>query len=212
MKFFSFLESNAAAYEFSQRMVSFNFRAFLRELRAEQFFQPGLSYLDMGCGTGFLRDHMRNVDYLGVDINPAYIAAARRKRGECFQVGDVLEIGNLPRKFDRIIAIGLLHHLDDGQARAVLAGARQRLQPGGEIFIIDALWPPDDNRLGRILRGSDNGAYVRALAEWGKLFAMELKFHALRPFAQWPFDYVFLRAAGHCASPGSPAEAAASIQ
>jgi SAM-dependent methyltransferase len=200
MKLFSFLESNAAAYEFSQRLVSFNFRAFLRELRAEQFFQTGLSYLDLGCGTGFLRDHLRNADYLGVDLNPAYIAAARRKRGECFQVGDALEIGNLSRQFDRIIAIGLLHHLDDRQVRTVLAGARQRLRPGGEIFIIDALWPPDNNRLGRILRGSDNGAYVRTLAEWEKLFAVELKFHRLRPFAQWPCDYVFLRAAETTAS------------
>jgi len=208
MKFFSFLESNAAAYEFVQRMVSFNFRAFLRELCAEHFFQPGLSYLDVGCGTGFLRDHLRHADYLGVDINPTYITAARRKRGECFQIGNALEIGNLSRQFDRVIAIGLLHHLDDGQVRTVLAGARRRLQPGGEIFIIDALWPPDHNRIGRILRGSDNGAYVRTLAEWEKLFAVELKLHALRPFAQWPFDYVFLRTAGLGAPPESPAETA----
>jgi SAM-dependent methyltransferase len=200
MKFFSFLESNAGAYELSQRLVSLNFRAFLRELRAEHFFQPGLSYLDLGCGTGFLRDHLRNVDYLGVDINPTYIAAARRRRGEGFQVGDALAIGNLSRTFDRIIAIGLLHHLDDRQARAVLAGARRRLRPGGEIFIIDALWPPDNNRLGRFLRGSDNGAYVRTLAQWEKLFAVELKCHRLRPFAQWPCDYVFLRAADTAAS------------
>ena len=212
MKIFSFLESNAAAYEFSQRIVSFNFRAFLRELRAEHFFQPGSSYLDAGCGTGFLRDHLPNADYLGVDINPAYIAAARRKRGECFQVGNALEIGNLSRRFDRIIAIGLLHHLDDSQVRIVLAGARTRLQAGGEIFIIDALWPPDNNCIGRILRGSDNGAYVRTLAEWEKLFTAELKSHSLRPVTQWPFDYVFLRASGHCTPPDSPANKPASIQ
>ena len=212
MKLFSFLESNATAYEFSQRLLSFNFRAFLRELRAEHFFQPGSSCLDLGCGTGFLRDHLRDADYLGVDINPAYIAAARRKRGDCFQVGNALEIGSLSRRFDRIIAIGLLHHLDDNQARTVLAGAHTRLQAGGEIFIIDALWPPVNNRIGRMLRGLDNGAYVRTLAGWEKLFAAELKFHSLRRIAQWPFDYVFLRAPEHCAPPPAPAENSISIQ
>ena len=193
MKFFSFLEANATAYELSQRIVGLNFRAFLRELRTERFFQPGLSCLDVGCGTGFLRDYLRDSDYLGVDLNPTYIAAARRKRGECFQLGNALEIGSLPRRFDRIIAIGLLHHLDDGQVRTVLAGARQRLQSGGEIFIIDALWPPDHNRIGRMLRGSDNGAHVRTLPQWQALFAPELQLRAFRPFSQWPFDYIFVR-------------------
>jgi len=212
MKLFSFLEANAAAYEFSQRLLSFNFRAFLRELRAEHFFQPGLSYLDLGCGTGFLRDHLPDADYLGVDINPAYIAAARRKRGECFQVGDALEVGSLPRRFDRIIAIGLLHHLEDRQAGIVLAGAGTRLRPGGEIFIIDALWPPDHNRMGRMLRGLDNGAHVRTLTGWEKLFAAELKFHSLRSVVHWPFDYVFLRAPGPGAPPAAPAESSRPTQ
>ena len=196
MKFFSYLESNATAYEWSQRIVSLNFRAFLRELRAENFFQPGTSYLDIGCGTGFLRDHLRDADYLGIDLNPAYIAAARRKRGECFQVGNALEIGSLPRRFDRIIAIGLLHHLDDGEVRTVLAAARSRLQDGGEIFIIDALWPQNKNVVGRALRRSDNGAFVRTFSEWEKLFRETLEVRALRPAKQWPFDYVFLRGTG----------------
>jgi SAM-dependent methyltransferase len=210
MKFFSFLESNATAYEWSQRIVSLNFRAFLRELRSENFFQSGKSYLDIGCGTGFLRDHLRGADYLGIDLNPTYIAAARRKRGECFQVGNALEIGSLPRRFDRIVAIGLLHHLDDGQVRAVLAAARSRLQDGGEIFIIDALWPPKKNPVGRALRQSDNGAHVRTLAEWEKLFSAELSIRSLRAVSQWPFDYVFLRASGHCAAAESMAKISAS--
>ena len=81
MKLFSILEESAAGYELVQRLVSLNYRVFLRELRAEGFFDPRKSYLDVGCGTGFLRDYLREADYLGVDLNPKYIAAARRKRG-----------------------------------------------------------------------------------------------------------------------------------
>jgi hypothetical protein len=95
--------------------------------------------------------------------------------------------------------------------QTVLAGARTRLQPGGEIFILDALWPPRKNRVGRALRQSDNGAFVRTLAEWKNLFATELHCHSLRPVAQWPFDYVFLRASGQCSPQNAPAQNAASM-
>ena len=200
MKPFAALEENATLYEWAQRLVSLNFRVFLNELRRENFFAPGKSILDVGCGTGFLRDHLPDADYLGVDLNAKYIAAARRKRGDCFQVGNALEVGRLPRQFDRVVCIGLLHHLDEGQARTALAQCRSRLKPGGEIFILDALWPPGKNAVGRALRQSDNGAFVRTLDEWRSIFSSELDVVALRAFAQWPFDYVFLRAKERCAS------------
>jgi len=198
MKLFSFLEANATSYELVQRLVSLNYRVFLRELRIENFFNPRKSYLDVGCGTGFLRDYLREADYLGVDLNPKYIAAAQRKRGNYFQVGNALELDTISRQFDRVVCVGLLHHLDDGQVRKALTQCCARLKPGGEIFIIDALMPEGKNPVGRALRESDNGAFVRPLAGWKALFAAELDIRALRPAAQWPFDYVFLRATGRC--------------
>lgn len=194
MRLFTFLERNATAYELVQRVVSLNYRAFLRELRAEGFFAPGKSCLDLGCGTGFLRDHLRDTDYLGVDLNPDYIAAATRRRGRCFQVGDALAVADLPRRFDRIVCVGLLHHLDDKQVRTVVAGCRSRLEPGGELFVLDALWPEGRNAFGKALRASDNGLYVRPLAEWEKLFRTGLDVKAIRAFRHWPFEYVFVRA------------------
>jgi SAM-dependent methyltransferase len=206
MKLFAMLEENAALYEWAQRLVSLNYRVFLRELRAERFFEPGKSVLDVGCGTGFLRDRLPTADYLGVDLNPAYIAAARRRRGEFFQVGNALELDRIPRRFDRVVCIGLLHHLDAEQVRGALVQCRARLLPGGEIFILDALWPPGRNSVGRALRASDNGAFVRTLQEWRGLFASELDVAALRPISQWPFDYVFVRAKGRCAAEPSLSE------
>lgn len=194
MKLFSFLETNPTAYEWAQRLLSLNFRAFLRELHAGGFFVAGASCLDLGCGTGFLRDHLPDADYLGVDLNPDYIAAATRKRGPCFQVGDALQIATLPRRFDRIVCIGLLHHLDDAQVRAVLAGCRTRLAPGGQMYVLDALWPEGPNPIGKALRNSDNGLFVRRFAAWEELFRAELQVHSIRPFAHWPFDYVSVRA------------------
>jgi SAM-dependent methyltransferase len=206
MKLFSLLEANAGAYELTQRLLSLNYRAFLRELRAECFFEPGKSYLDVGCGTGFLRDYLKEADYLGIDLNPRYVAAAKRKRGECFQVGDVLHLDVIGQQFDRVVCVGLLHHLSDGQACRALAQCRARLKPGGELFVIDALWPPGKNPVGWALRRSDNGAFVRTVSEWEKLFAAELEIRSLRAMSHWPFDYVFLRAAGRCAPADSVAK------
>ncbi len=203
MKLFSFLEENATSYELAQRLVSLNYRVFLRELRTESFFEPGKSYLDVGCGTGFLRDHLQQADYLGVDLNPKYIAAAKRKRGDCFQVGNALELDAIGRKFDRVVCVGLLHHLDGGQVRRALSQCCARLKAGGELFIIDALMPEGKNPVGRALRESDNGAHVRLLGGWKELFATELEIRKLRPVSQWPFDYVFLRATGRCATQSS---------
>ncbi len=194
MKLFAFLESNATAYELVQRVVSLGYRSFRRELSAEGFFEPGKSTLDLGCGTGFLRDYLPDSDYLGVDLNPRYIAAARAKRGPCFQVWNALAVADLPRRFDRIVCIGLLHHLDDEQVRTVLAGCRTRLDPGGELYVLDALRPGSRNPLGRALRASDNGDFVRPQADWDRLFRSELDVRAIRAFRQWPFDYVFVRA------------------
>jgi SAM-dependent methyltransferase len=193
MRLFSFLEENATLYEWAQRIASLDYRAILGELRREGFFDPRRSYLDLGCGTGFLRDHLREADYTGIDLNPRYVEAARRRRGDVFQVGDVLDLGGLPRQFDRILCIGLLHHLDDAQVRLALAQCRSRLTPDGEIFLIDALWPPGWNPVGRALRRMDNGAFVRTLAEWDRLLGTAMQPQTLRPFAQWPFDYVFVR-------------------
>ena len=194
MKFFSFLEKNATAYEWSQRLASLNYGCFRRVLREEGFFVPGTSFLDLGCGTGFLRDYLQGENYLGVDINPTYIAAARQKRGDFFQVGDALQIGSLSRRFDRIACMGLFHHLDDAQARQALAQCGAILSPGGQMFIFDALWPIGFNPVGTLLRQSDNGAFVRTLPEWEKLFAEELEVLVARAVGQWPFDYVFAKA------------------
>lgn len=193
MKLFSQLEENPAAYELTQRLATLNYRVFLRELKLEKFFVPGKSYLDVGCGTGFLRDHLEREDYTGVDLNPRYIAAARRKRGDGFQTGNAMDLAFLQRKFDRIISVGLLHHLADEQVGAALGQFCLRLRPDGEIFIIDALWPQNKNVVGRWLRRSDNGAFVRTRLNWETLFHETLAVRTLRAVKQWPFDYIVLR-------------------
>jgi ubiquinone/menaquinone biosynthesis C-methylase UbiE len=53
--------------------------------------QPGERILDVGCGPGDILNFLPEVDYIGIDINPSYIAKARKvfgNRGQ-FLVADV---------------------------------------------------------------------------------------------------------------------------
>ena len=101
---------------------------------------PGPSdILIAGCGTG-----QHSVEaaltfpaarVLAVDLSAASLAYAMRKTGEAaiqnieYAAADILELGSIGRSFDRIEAVGVLHHLADPCAgwRVLLS----LLRPGG---------------------------------------------------------------------------------
>ena len=70
----------------------------------------GRSILDVGCGLGdlypFLESRFRNFTYLGIDLLPEMVAAARQKYpGGQFEVADVYSVRH---KFDYVLASGAL--------------------------------------------------------------------------------------------------------
>ena len=72
--------------------------------------------LDVGCGTADILNRLPPVDYVGLDANPDYLEVARARYGSLgtFANTDVVgkEFSNLGR-FDRILLLGVLHHLAD---------------------------------------------------------------------------------------------------
>ena len=95
----------------------------------------GMKILDVGCGPADILAYLPNVDYWGYDISDAYIAEAKkryRQRGKffCKQL-EVEDLILLP-KFDVVLAMGILHHLDDSVALGVMKIAHQALKPGGK--------------------------------------------------------------------------------
>lgn len=59
---------------------------------------------------------------------------------------------------------GVLHHIDDDTAVAVLACAAQRLVSGGRLVAIDPVLLERQNPVARALALVDRGKHVRALA------------------------------------------------
>jgi SAM-dependent methyltransferase len=124
----------------------------------------GSRLLDIGCGPGhILRALPSQVAYVGLDRSPEYIAAARRDWGErgdfvCAPVEDASLDG---RRFDIVMAMGLLHHLDDSESASVFALANAVLAPGGRFVAVDPAYVIGQPRSARWLISRDRGAYVR---------------------------------------------------
>lgn len=110
-----------------------NLRAHLSGLKS---LRP-LRVLDLGCGPGQdagLFDDRERFIYLGVDINPRYISTARRLYRLDFLQADATALTVGERGYDIVLINSLMHHLDDGQLRALLGTAREALSESGECL------------------------------------------------------------------------------
>ena len=136
--------------------------------------RPGDKVLDMGCGTAKIMDYLPGVSYWGFDISPAYIQEAKKTHGSaghfvCKEL-TVADLDSLP-KFDIVLAIGVLHHLDDEHAGKLLNLAHQALRPGGRLITMDACFIPKQNLIARCLISWDRGQNVRTQEGYSQLVA-----------------------------------------
>jgi SAM-dependent methyltransferase len=121
--------------------------------------------LDIGCGTAELLAYLPpGIDYLGFDISPEYVAAARRRftNRASFICGVVAEadVAMLP-PFDIVVASAVLHHLDDEAAERLMEVVRFALRGGGRFASIDPVRVAGQNRIARFLIDHDRGLHVR---------------------------------------------------
>lgn len=153
---------------------------------------PGSTILDIGCGPADILAHLPDVYYHGFDISDAYIARANKRFGQRgkFYCQELMpsDVEKLP-KADIVLALGLLHHLDDAPAIGVLRLASQALKPGGRLLTFDPCFDAGQNPIARFLVGIDRGRNVRTRAEYesiaGKVFKtprVEVRHRAWIPY------------------------------
>ena len=127
---------------------------------------PGCRILDIGCGPGSILAHLPGTigSYIGYDMNPAYIEAARSRWGNrgtfhCQRV----EPGMLPagEAFDIVLANGIVHHLDDAEARQLFDVAWRALRSGGSLVTYDNVYLENQHWFARWLIARDRGRAVR---------------------------------------------------
>ncbi|WP_414475192.1 class I SAM-dependent methyltransferase [Microvirga sp. M2] len=157
------LVNNPRVYELIQNLMGAkrNSKRF-----ADNFIKakPGDRLLDIGCGPGSLVQFLPDVEYVGYDPNPSYIAAAHATYGgkATFRLGifdDQSVDDHAP--FDIAVVSAVLHHLDDEQARDLFRLLRRALQSTGRVITLDNVYVDRQNPLARFIISQDVGQNVR---------------------------------------------------
>ena len=174
-----------------------------RRILVEEYLhpRPGDRILDIGCGTGTILESIpENTDYLGIDLSESYIAAARQRFGTRarFQVGDAaaLEL-QAQDPFDIVLAVGLLHHVEDLEVHKLAASVRDLLAADGRFITCDPCFVSGQNLIARTLIEWDRGQNVRTPEQYSHLLAQEfdeVSFDVRHDLLRVPYTHVIVEA------------------
>lgn len=131
----------------------------IRELARE--WKPGL-LLDVGCGIGtWMMPFIKSgFECIGIDISPKQIEFAKKfdkkhKAEFKLETASMLELPFDDDKFDYVISVAAIHHLDSRKKRLkALSEMKRVLKPEGKVFI--AVWNKEQPRFS----GSKKDVYV----------------------------------------------------
>jgi SAM-dependent methyltransferase len=164
------LAEHPFGFHWLRKLPEANFRATKRRIGAVRDVLGKPSVLDVGCGTGEYATLFDPAAYLGVDVNARYLADARRRNPQHrFLQGDARSWPGSGVPFDLVLVNGVVHHLDDEAARALLRAALGHVAPGGTLLVIDDVSPPDASFATRLVHRLDQGDHIRNAAAWRSL-------------------------------------------
>lgn len=187
--------SSPKIYDFFQNIMGANK---IRQELVSGYIRPTDHFrvLDIGCGTARILDYLpKKVSYYGFDLSQTYIDDAKARYGSRghFSCGLVEQttIDSLA-PFDAVLAVGVLHHLDNTQAIALMQLAHASLKQGGKLITIDPTLVDEQNLIARYLVKNDRGQNVRSPEDYyllpNRMFSKvtgQVKHRAFIPYTHW---------------------------
>lgn len=145
------------------------------------FIRPfsNMKILDIGCGTARILDFLpHTVEYHGFDLSQEYINQAisnYAKRGvfKCKLVEE--STFQSSQDFDLVLAVGVLHHLDDKSSLRLFQLANSVLKVGGRLVTLDPCFEDSQNPIARFLVSRDRGQNIRTGDQYSKLSSQVFK-------------------------------------
>lgn len=138
----------------------------------DEYIRPegSVRILDIGCGPGTLVPYLPQSGYLGFDLSSEYIEVARKRFPQArFVCERVSKFSVSQESFDIVIAIGIIHHLEDAEATQLFQIAHQALKPGGKLVTVDGVFTNNQSTAARWLLARDRGGHVRSELEYVKI-------------------------------------------
>lgn len=155
----------------------------------DRFIQPypGIRILDIGCGPApVLKFLPLDVDYTGYDVNPSYIAHAKKKYGHraAFHNQRVSDMTLAdPMSFDIVLADGLLHHLSETEAGNLFRIGSRVLKSEGFMLTVDPAFVENQKPIDKWITATDRGQHVRYPEQYKKMAEScfpEVKAHVVK--------------------------------
>jgi SAM-dependent methyltransferase len=135
----------------------------------------GQKLVDVGCGPAQILNRLPTVEYVGLDISDAYIQAARTKfkarGGANFLSGTVEDwtLNPLTYAADIVLANGVLHHLDDAEAKKILEFAYRILKDNGRFIFYEPCYLIWQSGISTYFMSRDRGQNIRSEQQWKDL-------------------------------------------
>lgn len=149
--------------------------------------------LDLGCGTGAIAPMFNPSCYLGIDPNPRYIEWAKKVHpGYRFLVMDGRNLTLESESFDAVVIGGVIHHLEDQDAKQILAEAKRVLkrQTGKLVMWEDVPTWRKLNWIGKLIQALDVGEYIRLEQQYLQLVRSTFSNIRHYPMSSGVCDYV----------------------
>jgi len=165
-KIINALAANPKIFIWLRRILENNFRNQKKVIRKYFSGQPGENILDIGCGTGEFSIFFNPDSYTGIDIEPAYIAYAKKNYQGKFLIGDAADLPFSDNSFDRAVILGVLHHLNDNLCEKIFKEMKRILKSNADILIMEDVASMNDNIITKKLHSLDKGDYIRRVEEY----------------------------------------------